>query len=1065
MTSERGPLARPRVPFFGARRLRWRDLRLRDALMLSAIPWLILIYVLGGSLLAYLESRQADDWFSRGVHLDELFHRRAGALLRVPSAMAVRLRLDPASPDPAVLRLRVDRGTWADWQADPLALWGEWIDAELVRGNTFHAAKLRKRGDTSVHWLREKRSFTLRTRKNDLYRGYRELAFSAKTPVAQWVTQRLAGEFGLISGTTALAPVYVNDRFAGLYRLIEPPDESLLRREGWLPGNIFRGDTAERGEVYKGVARDLFVNPYIWDRTASNDRPSAPAESALFRFIAAVNGTTFADHQALMAQVDRDEIGRMFAYLELTGDLYHMSPVHNQLWYEDPSSALLHPIVWDIRPLSLENPPDDPLNAAFQALLRDPFVLDRATGELVGRMAAGDVLETSRTALERAMVRFADPLAYEELRRGLIPPIRGDEVLETLAGNAAVLERRLADAGVAFHGALPDADGALVLDFDARGHAAAELRALELRGAGEAAPRLRADRNRNGRLDPTDPELATRWTPGGAGGTLRLVEPLRLLPGVSADEKRIRPGPIHYRLFLEAPGTRAVRPELVHGWTGAVVEPVAWEAGEVILPGASWHPWRYPEPSGREIRLAGERQLSETLVVETDETLVIEPGTTLRLDPDVSILARGRVVARGEPDRPISLVPAAARRPWGSFALQGRGSDGSVIEHVRFAGGGGAVLQGVEYKGMVSVHRARDVHFRACEFADNLRSDDALNAVSADVSIRDSRFLRTNADAIDFDLSSGEICGSTFEQSGNDAIDLMTSSVRIAGNQIAGSGDKGVSIGEASSPLLFGNRIESCRIGVEIKDRSEPFLVRNRVVGNRVGVLEQRKNWRYGAGGWGKLIDNTFRDNGEDVHVGPRSRLTRASANGAGELPDWLRAQWGIARGPEGEWLVARTGMAPLAAATFRDDLESRADGWLPSGGVARLEKRDQSLVMGLRREGGAIERRVDWNLSAPGSYVAVFELSAAGLREAQLSLSSDAGERSFPIDLSGPPDGARFVEIDLEPARYHAVRLAAVPESNTARLELHALGVWRLDLESELAASAAACSVSLEGS
>jgi hypothetical protein len=40
-----------------------------------------------------------------------------------------------------------------------------------------------------------------------------------------------------------------------------------------MPGNIFRADTAERGDYFKGLPREVFANPFIWDRAANNDRP------------------------------------------------------------------------------------------------------------------------------------------------------------------------------------------------------------------------------------------------------------------------------------------------------------------------------------------------------------------------------------------------------------------------------------------------------------------------------------------------------------------------------------------------------------------------------------------------------------------------------------------------------------------------------------------------------------------------------------------------------------------------------------------------------------------------
>ena len=217
-------------------------------------------------------------------------------------------------------------------------------------------------------------------------------------------------------------------------------------------------------------------------------------------------------------------------------------------------------------------------------------------------------------------------------------------------------------------------------------------------------------------------------------------------------------------------------------------------------------------------RLRGDTRLRETLVIPKNETLVIDAGTTVQLDPDVSIIY-GKVVIRGTSEHPVTFAPTVKGKPWGTFALQGDGANGSILEHARFSGGGGASLGRIEYTGMVSIHWASQVMFSNCEFSNNVRSDDTLHAVHSNLSVQNSSFLRTHADAIDFDFSSGTIANNRFEASGNDGIDLMGSAPDIIGNRITGSGDKGISIGEESSPFVFNNYIARSSRGIEDQER------------------------------------------------------------------------------------------------------------------------------------------------------------------------------------------------------------------------------------------------------
>lgn len=1050
----------------------WRSLRMRDVTIFTLPVVLVGLYVLAASILDYYKARQFDDWWSRGASVNNFLAERIWAAVNFPKVTALQLWLKPDEDDAGVIRLRVDRNQWGLWQRDPLSLWGQWVDALLLHENKQDPVKLRKRGDTSVHWITPKKSFTLKTPRSSLFKGYPRLVFSGKSVLPQYLANRLASEFNLLAPFTTISPVFVNDSFYGLYRTSELIDESFLRRQGRMPGNIFRGETAERGESFKGLPRDLFINPYIWDRVAVNDRPAVAGTSTLQAFLAHLNGTTFNDHLTFMRWLDQDEVARLIAYMLVIGDPYHMSEINNQFWYEDPSSGLLHVIPWDLRLLNLEQMQNQhQANKFLRVVLRNPFVLDAAFRSLHQKLAGGRLFQTAEHLVRNVYSRYEDHFKYDLLRRGIISDVgTPDEALSVLSDNIRLLEEWFKDSTIAFYAETQLAN-TIILDFEARGHVGSDLYAIELDGNPEVlrSIRLIADQNLNGKLDKSDTEMSGKWELTRTGGRLALTTLQALLPGFDSEGLGINPAPIHYRFFITTSGNIldrviAVRADLRNRLTGEAAKVITLKSGDLVSPTTSWHPWQYPLRSPIRDRWVGDKHLRKTLVIEEGDTLIVEAGTTVWMDPDVSILARGRILALGSQQHPITFRPTVKGKPWGTIALQGVGASGSVFKHVRFVGGGGGFLDRVEYKGMVSVHWVDKVLFQHCYFADNVRSDDALNAVHANVVVQDCTFFRTNADAIDFDYSSGEIYNCRFENAGNDAIDLMTSGPRIVGNHITGSGDKGISIGEKSHPFVFNNYIAESARGVEVKDGSEPFLINNLITNNAIGVLQSLKNWRYGGGGWAKLVNTLIVDNKEDVRsdkasrhtevgsvIGPEAVTLGKGTPGSPGVEDinWIFAHYGVRPtsntvGLLDSWMSVET-IPPREWISFDDDFNEIADGWVASGGVTGLEKRDQNLVVSFDRKLGQISRGVNWNLTAPEfTYTAVFELTGLNLKSASISLLSDEGKVTYPFQTTGDSSYI-YVTVQMKPARYSAIQIAAIPRLGTGQIKLHTYRLYAI--------------------
>ncbi len=664
-----------------------KRLGLRDTLIFSAPVLGLLVYALGVALTDYSRARRYDDWWSARARLPSLFAAQMHSALRIPRSVALKGRIDPEEPAPGVIRLLVDRDAWEEAERQPAATEDPWIEATLIDGEDRIPVDLRRRGDTSVHWTTPKLSFTLRTPRGQLFRGFRRTGFSGKEVLPAFLANRLPSELGVFSTYTTVVPVFLNDQFYGVFRFVELADESFLRRSGEMPGNIYRADAAERGEAYKYLPRNVFENPYVWERTAENDVAGVPADSALLELLDAVAGTTLAEHRRLMSLVDRDEIARLVAALLIVGDPYHMSGVHNQHWYEDPSDGTLHPIPWDLRLLDLTRPQGRINNRFLRAALRDPFVVDGALDAVREWTAEGRLLRLAEQLTRGVYERYRPHFEYDQLRDESISSVGEPEgVLRVLAANVATLEEWLADSRARV-AASPVTDDLVVIDVETAGYAGLELTGLRI-AAGESpargtgAWRLRADRDLNGVLNAADPVMSGSWQAIDGGARFALETPEALLPGWSTDEPGIAPGRVHYRFFLSGAGAGrgaagSVRPELRNRLTGGEAEQLVWDDGSVIAAGRSWSPWALasladpsPPRDVRPQRLAGSMRLTEDLRVPAGSRLIIEPGSDIRLDPDVSIIAYGQVEARGTQARPIRFRQAVAGRPWGALVLQ-----------------------------------------------------------------------------------------------------------------------------------------------------------------------------------------------------------------------------------------------------------------------------------------------------------------------------------------------------------------------------------------------------------
>lgn len=1055
------------------RHTRWR----LHSVVIFTLPFLVGgLWLLSSATNDYRRMRRYDDWWSNNARVDRFLWWRARSALRLPQAMALDESLSVEDRRRPLVDLRVPRDDFDALGADPILRAGESVKAWLADGEDLvQEVDLRLRGDTSVHWSGEKKTLAIESGRGEAFQGREVNVFSAKEVVAQYAANSMAADFGLLAPPTRVVPVFLNKRFYGMFRHFAPIDDAFLHAEGRLPGNVFRGDTAERGDYFKGLPRELFVNPYIWDRAAGDEYAGPRAMEGLHELVRAVNrvvgdevGPNGASALADMFRiVDRDEIARLLALELCVGDPWHISGVHNQFWYEDPADGRLHPIVWDLRTLDLGRPPPRAnYNRFWRAALRDPRVFASALAEVRSRANNGALLTAITQRVEGAWEENRDGFEYDALRCG--PPGSAanpelgspSSVLSAIRANLALIESWCDDAraqvAVASIG-----EGEALVDVLVSGRAPVELWAVE--AANSRIVSLVADSRVDGRRSNAD--RAIEGTTNESG--LRLSRAERLLPGVRAGE-RLEPEVLHYRFFVafegSAPAASAFK--LRNALTAAAIE--AGPVTDAILPDAtSAHPWTLePVFAARDalqwngdVRLTADVEIAAPAVASDAPGLVIEPGTTVTLEPGVSIRAQARIVARGTKEQPITFVAADPKRPWGALLVLGNDADGSVFEHVRFTGGSGARLGRIECSGMVCVHGARAIRFDHVEFGANLRSPHALHAARSGIEVADCRFVDANATAISLEACDSALRSTTIERAAKHGLAVRGGTIRIEDCHIADCRGSGISVGGEGDAQIFNTTIEKCERGVEARDRAEPWILNSTLSGNETALVARLASGNADRGGWMRIVRSLWHDNTLDAEIDKHSALTVLESP-----PQERPGELGRALDEGVAWLQSSTGRftPPGSVGTVREwrrepptiaiAQEQFGPGWVVpestwhrSGSATSLRIERRALVVRMDAAPGRISRALALDATdRQRRHWLIVEAASTAIRSANLRVATaDGQERVVPLQLpGGSEERFAFTTLELPPDRYRALIVDFEPFDAYGQL---ALGGWRV--------------------
>jgi parallel beta-helix repeat protein len=267
---------------------------------------------------------------------------------------------------------------------------------------------------------------------------------------------------------------------------------------------------------------------------------------------------------------------------------------------------------------------------------------------------------------------------------------------------------------------------------------------------------------------------------------------------------------------------------------------------------------------------SGSVEVSGEVSVALSATLTVAPGTLVRFAPGAALLVSGRLVARGEPDKTVSFLPAAADAPpssWRGIVFTGA-QEGSELTRCRVTGAtvgveaNGTSLRiadSVFEKGTTAVRLALESRTRVER---NEIRDMSTGGVEVGVGVaalvEGNRIERCKEFGIVKGFGGGpRVQGNTVRDCGvgigitgeganvvENAVDKCRIGIGIsqvggemlvAGNRVKDC-ETGIFLNQFASPLVSDNTVEGCKEGIHCFQASSPAIVQNRIDHNERGI-------------------------------------------------------------------------------------------------------------------------------------------------------------------------------------------------------------------------------------
>lgn len=764
----------------------------------------------------------------------------------------------------------------------------EYVNGYVQKDGDIHEIRLRYRGSKPWHWIGAQKSMKLRLQRGDLMDGTRVFnLLNDPTPfgLEEQIILGLADEMGLLTPEYHPARVRLNNSDLGVFRYAAQPVEGLLRRGRRMPGQVFSGDSETVTD--SGGVGDLFFSIDGWQQVAARGDTNAEEFAPLQRLLTSVASGSHAEFAKYASQHIDVERYAMFDALDVTFAGNEHDYFANHKFYYDPYRGRLEPIAWSFRGFQYEpeiNLVDHPL---LIRLKMTPAYLARRNRAVYSLLMQDASVPGIRARADRLFATMSadlrtDPYwdAYKLLprvtrfHRFLVRPMSMSRWALAARAELFSYSRRVRFLLDQFERPNASASAWRVgtdltrVDVVVDGHVSHLLRQVTVNADCGGPSIWRADSDRDGQAGPDDVVVAM----GATGSDSPVDGYADLEPGVvlvprpdaRADRGLVKalPEARTYSYLVSTPcaATRVamVLDNQVTGGSSRLLAAVVAgvPSAHRTLPKTdtvptfaagdrSAHLWDHAQtPAPVSVDLGpGIVHVKETRTFAAHQSVRIHPGTQLLMASGVSLFFHGSVHAVGSRQQPI-VISADSDEAFGGIALQGPGTAGSKLMHVRIEGG--SAPGGSQYPSMLSLYDTRDILLESVHISATTVAEDVLHATYVkNLRLHEVRIDGAPIDGVDLEFTDGQLRGLHVSDSGDDCLDLMGVDLRVTDSILERCHNNAISAGEESILTAHSLYIGDSDTGIMAKNHSVVRVTGSLIARTTTALRTKRRDVHY----------------------------------------------------------------------------------------------------------------------------------------------------------------------------------------------------------------------------
>ena len=768
-----------------------------------------------------------------------------------------------------------------------------WVRASIYYNDKLKNIRLRYGGDNPINWLLEKKRIRIKSNKLELFDTKRYLEYFPLN-ISNLYSYEIMSALGLISNHIGLVEVYINGISKGIFHEKRVINESFIRQNKIMPINVYKGEN-HAAEKNLTLNSNLFENPFLWSKVSIFNQFKDQDRRDLKLFLSKLKSiNTKKDIDITINDyIDLKKFSKHQAYYVLTQN-------YNQLWFHNMRLMI------------------DPWKGQIDFIEIDPFISNQIGSRFQFDLYSNDLVSFLSQSSEFNFLKYNElwkiindeilTSTFKKIDKDLSkiiissdrdPDLNRKKIIEDMDNVKDILEQNQKTIKEKFlskpNSSWANTENYFSLQIDD----IVPISNLELEFKKEIPEWIAIDLNNNKIADKNElikfefenskikiplSLFANRTRSSDFENDINHLSEMKIVKTRFnfIISKKLKPIKVNAENIFS---NQKFNVEKIQYISASLPNKYNYPIGNI-----------FNENSSKNIEtLSGNIVVNENKIYENFVSIL--PGTTFQIAPKKNLIFKNKLIAKGTENQPI-VFRKQGDENWGTIALVGTKTSGSVLKNVKFYGGSGGNFEQYRFTSTLSLHNTSNISLDKSEFYNNKIYDDVIHVIYCeDIKLNNLIIKNSYGDSIDVDISKNiKILNSKFINSGNDSIDFMESSGLVKNNYISKSGDKGVSVGENSVVNFENNFFENNIIAIAVKDKSYSNVKKNKFKNNNIHISAYPKNWRYGGGGNVDIVDSDFisisKNNFEEFQ---NSKIEISNSNFSGEK-NFLKKEMAISK-------------------------------------------------------------------------------------------------------------------------------------------------------------------------